>query len=75
VWKLLDRFKTSQVRRICRSLSELGISFEGPLRTPRGNVIFLIDGRILLESELLSLLKDGQFTKKAVVALSEYTWR
>ena len=43
--------------------------------TPKGQVIFLIDGGILLESELLSLRKGGQFTRESVVALAENTLR
>jgi hypothetical protein len=57
MWRLSNLSKASQVNKICRSLFELGISFMGPLRTSKGHVIFLIDGGILLESELLSLIK------------------
>ncbi len=73
MWRLSNLSKTSQAGKICRSLSKLGISFQGPLRTSKGQVIFLIDGGILLESELLSLRKGGQFTRGAVVALAENT--
>jgi len=75
MWPLSNLSKTSQAGELCRSLSKLGVSFQGPLRTPKGQVIFLIEGGILLESELLSLCKGGQFTRESVVALAENTLR
>jgi len=75
MWRLSNLRKASQAGKLCRSLSKLGVSFQGPLRTPKGQVIFLIDGGILLESELLSLRKGGRFTRESVVALAENTLR
>lgn len=75
MWRLPNLSKTTQTNKICQSLSELDISFKGPLRTTKGHAIYLIDRGILLESELLSLLKDGQFTRKAVAALAKNTLR
>ena len=75
MWPLSNLRKAPQAGKLSRSLSKLGVSFQGPLRTHKGQVIFLIDGGILLESELLSLRKGGRFTRESVVALAENTLR
>lgn len=59
------------VAAIKDSLRIQGIAFHGPLRTPGQRVIFLVDGYVLLQSELLHLLKQNKLNRDGVQELAK----
>lgn len=67
---LSNLFHTASIVSLQKSLTQLGIAFKGPLRTPKSHSIFLIDHQIFLESELRGLWKNGELTRKGLARLA-----
>lgn len=61
------------VGAVIDSLRIQGIAFHGPLRTPSQRVIFLVDGYILLQSELLHLLEQNKLNRDGIQELAKCT--
>ena len=59
------------VDAVVDSLRTQRIPFRGPLRTPGQRVIFLVDGYILLQSELLDLLEQNKLNRDAIRKLAK----
>ena len=52
------------------TLVKLHIPFRGPFRTRKQHYIYLVDGCILTESELVVLHQDDKLTAESIVKLS-----
>ena len=48
---------------VLNSLKTQGIAFRGPFYTRRKNVIFVVEGYILLESELVDLFAQNRLNR------------
>jgi hypothetical protein len=56
----------SKVKAALRALEKLNISFRGPFVTPRENHIFMVDGCILTEAEVVTLHESGKFSPEEI---------
>ena len=56
----------SKLKAALWTLNELHISFRGPFITPKENRIFLVDGCILTEAEIVALHECGQFSSENI---------
>ena len=59
------------VDAVIDSLTIQGIAFRGPFRTPGKRTVFVIEGHILLESELLGLLAQDKLDRHGIQELAK----
>ena len=48
------------------ALAAHNISFSGPFLTPRGKSVFVVEGGVLLESEIMTLANSGDLTPDGI---------
>jgi len=61
-----DNFAPVSIDAALNSLKIQGIAFRGPFRTRAKRVVFVVDGYILLESELIDLLAQNKLNRKGI---------
>ena len=59
------------VDAVIDSLKIQGIAFHGPFRTPGKRVIFVVDGYLLLDSELADLLEQNKLDRDGIQELGK----
>ena len=59
------------VDAVIASLKIQGIAFHGPFQTQGRRVIFVVDGYILLDSELVTLLEQNKLNRGGILELAE----
>jgi len=59
------------VDAVIDSLTIQGIAFRGPFCTPGKRTIFVIEGHILLESELVDLLEQNKLNRDGILELAK----
>ena len=59
------------VDAVIDSLTIQGIAFRGPFCTPGKRTIFVIEGHILLESELVDLLEQNNLNRDGIQELGK----
>lgn len=59
------------VDAVIDSLTIQGIAFRGPFRTPGKRTVFVIEGHILLESELVDLLEQNKLNREGILELAK----
>jgi hypothetical protein len=67
--KAARAFASASTDAFMNSLRVQGIAFHGPFRTPRGNVLFLLQNHLFLELELFDLLKQSKLNREGIEEL------
>jgi hypothetical protein len=60
------RFATVSAEAVLNSLKTQGIAFRGPFHTRGKNVVFVVEGYILLESELVELFAQNKLNRDGI---------
>ena len=58
--------RATKIKAALLTLEKLNIPFSGPFITPKGTSIFVVDGCIVTESEVLVLYEGGHFTPENI---------
>jgi len=61
--------ETQELVAVARTLQKLAIPYQGPYRTVRGRVVFLVEDQIVLDTELVELFSSGKLNPSGVSAL------
>ena len=59
------------VDAVMDSLTIQGIAFRGPVCTPGKHTVFLIEGHIFLQSELVELLEQNKLNRDGIQELAK----
>ncbi|MGB7282089.1 MAG: hypothetical protein WBE13_07505 [Candidatus Acidiferrum sp.] len=69
--KAARAFSSVSADVVLNSLKALGIAFSGPYRTPSGNVLFLVENCLFLETELIEQFKQNKLSREGLQELSQ----
>ena len=69
--KAARAFASASTDAFMNSLRVQGIAFHGPFRTQGKRVIFVVDGYLLLDSELADLLEQNKLDRDGIQELGK----
>lgn len=61
--------ETTELVLAIRTLDRQGIRYQGPFRTASGRVVFCLEDQIVLDTELIALLAEGELNPDGISAL------
>jgi len=60
----------ASVDAVMNSLRNQGIAFRGPIHTPSRRAVFLVEGHIFLEAELVDLFSRNKLNREGIQELA-----
>jgi hypothetical protein len=69
--KAARAFSSVSADVVLNSLKALGIAFTGPFHTPNGNVLFLVENCLFLETELIEQFTQNKLSREGLQELAQ----
>ena len=71
MWDVLSRseLETPQLSAVVRALQSQSINYDGPFVTSKGRIVFRVENKVVLDWELMILLREGKLDPADVSTL------